>query len=45
MKENPVDISASDREIFHLILIKPTKYDDDGFAIHWQHPYIRPEYR
>lgn len=35
-----IDFSPSDREIFHLIIIKPTKYDDDGFAIHWHRPYM-----
>lgn len=37
---NPLDCSPSDKEVFHLILIKPTKYDDHGFAIHWHHPYM-----
>ena len=33
-----IDFSLSGKEIFHIILIKPTKYDDDGFAIHWCRP-------
>ncbi|MCP4340409.1 MAG: radical SAM protein [Desulfobulbaceae bacterium] len=35
-----IDFSPSDQEIFHIILIKPTKYDDEGFAIHWHRPYM-----
>jgi len=35
-----LDLTPSNNAIFHLILIKPTKYDDDGFAIHWRHPYM-----
>ena len=29
------NFNSSEKEVFHLILIKPTKYDDVGFAIHW----------
>jgi Radical SAM superfamily len=25
----------SDRQVFHLVLIKPTRYDDDGYPIRW----------
>ncbi|MCV0428034.1 MAG: radical SAM protein [Roseibium sp.] len=28
------------REIFHVILIRPTKYDDDGYPIHWHRTTI-----
>lgn len=35
-----IDFSSSGKEIFHLIRIKPTKYDDDGFAIHWCRPFM-----
>ncbi|MEM9632982.1 MAG: radical SAM protein [Pseudomonadota bacterium] len=28
------------RELFHIILIRPTKYDDDGYPIHWHRTTI-----
>jgi len=30
-----LDLSKSDHQVFHVILIKPTRYDDDGYPIHW----------
>jgi hypothetical protein len=27
-------------EVFHLILIKPTHYDDDGYLLQWRRSYI-----
>ena len=31
---------AVKRETFHLILIKPTHYDDDGYPITWLRSHI-----
>ena len=30
-----VDTSDSTRQVFHLLLIKPTRYDDEGYPIQW----------
>lgn len=30
-----VDTSSSSRQVFHLLLIKPTRYDDEGYPIQW----------
>ena len=30
-----LNLSGSEREVFHVLLIKPTRYDDDGYPIHW----------
>lgn len=30
-----VDISESPCQVFHLLLIKPTRYDDEGYPIQW----------
>ncbi len=32
---NQLDLSSSGRQVFHVLLIKPTRYDDDGYPIHW----------
>jgi len=30
-----VDTSSSTKQVFHLLLIKPTRYDDGGYPIQW----------
>ena len=30
-----VNINSSPRQVFHLLLIKPTRYDDEGYPIQW----------
>lgn len=30
-----VDISPSEKEVFHLLIVKPTRYDDEGYPIQW----------
>jgi len=30
-----VDISSSNKQVFHLLIIKPTRYDDEGYPIQW----------
>ncbi|GAA6135170.1 hypothetical protein NBRC116188_19600 [Oceaniserpentilla sp. 4NH20-0058] len=30
-----VDTTPSDGQVFHLLLIKPTRYDDEGYPIQW----------
>lgn len=32
---NRIDFSLSDRQVFHIFLVKPTRYDEDGYPIHW----------
>ena len=32
--------SAANRTPFHLVLIKPTHYDDDGYPITWFRSHI-----
>src|SRR6516225_12143920 len=34
MKERAM-LPARDAALFHLVLIKPTHYDDDGYPIQW----------
>jgi pyruvate-formate lyase-activating enzyme len=31
----PSDSAAATRQRFHLVLIKPTRYGDDGYPVHW----------
>lgn len=30
-----VDLSPSSKQVFHLLIVKPTRYDDDGYPIQW----------
>lgn len=30
-----VDLSPSEKAVFQVLLIRPTRYDDDGYASHW----------
>ncbi len=31
----PIRPKRGDSSVFHLVLIKPTHYDDDGYPIRW----------
>ncbi len=31
----PTRLKHGDPDLFHLVLIKPTHYDDDGYPIRW----------
>ena len=33
--DNRLDLGPSDRAVLHVLLVKPTRYDDDGYPIHW----------
>ena len=33
--DDSLDFSASKQAVFHVLLVKPTRYDDDGYPIHW----------
>ncbi len=35
LANNRIDTSASQHQVFHLLLIKPTRYDDEGYPIQW----------
>ena len=30
-----VDLSPSSKQVFHLLIVKPTRYDDEGYPIQW----------
>lgn len=31
-----VDLSPSKKQVFHILLVRPTRYDEKGFPIHWR---------
>lgn len=35
-----VEISPSKRQVFHILLVRPTRYDDKGYSIHWRQAVV-----
>lgn len=35
-----VDCSPSEKEVFHVFLVRPTRYDDKGYSIHWRQAIV-----
>jgi len=35
-----VDFSFSKKQVFHVFLVRPTRYDDKGYSIHWRQAIV-----
>lgn len=35
-----VDFSSSKKQVFHVFLVRPTRYDDKGYSIHWRQAIV-----
>ncbi len=35
-----VDFSSSKKQVFHVFLVRPTRYDDKGYSVHWRQAIV-----